>query len=263
MSDIRSVDERLTEAAPIDLTAAHQQFARGMRELADTLYAAFPVRKHPCSSPFAEYSDPGGLMRGSLAAYTSDALDWVVDSWIGSPSTGFSNHHLTVWLPPTIDVPHLALAIGTIPQVFVFCDLVPRGDLWVDTAQLDRYHATFNERFMRIAADERFAPFISRDAYIRQAASPIALCQTCDVRPDAISEILALFRETLDTWIGWVKDAEPLPEHRWGPLGKRDRQVRHTIAQRDPANVVAEKVLGKEMTDRLVAVLSGAARQEG
>lgn len=262
MRDVRSVDQRLTEAAPVDLTAAHEQFARGMRELADALYAAFPVRLHPRCEPYREYTDPRGLMRGSIAAYTGDALDWVIDSWIGSPATGFSNHHLTIWLPPSVRVPHLAFAIGTIPHMFCFVDLVPRADLWVDTEQLDRYHAAFNDVHMAAAADPRFEPFVSREPYIRGAISPIGLCKTCDPTPDNIDHVLGLFRRFLDTWIGWVNDAPPVPEAERGALAARDALVRRTICERDPANIVAEKVLGARVTRELVSLLAGIGKDD-
>jgi hypothetical protein len=259
MADIRSVAERL-DATQIDLTRAHDLCKSGMKRIADKLFAAFDVARHPACDPFVDFSNESDTMRGSVTAYSGEQLDWVIHSWIGSPERGFTNHHLTVWLPSSIPVPHLAMAVGTIPEVFCFCDLVPRSDLWVDTDSLDQYFEPLSERFMAVAADPRFVPFISRSTYIREAISPIGLCKTCDANEQNITDILAMFEDTLDRWIVMVKEAAPTPIDARAALGRRDRLVRETICDRDPANIVAEKVLGADTTQQLVDLLSAKAR---
>ncbi len=260
MTDVRSVDQRLTDTAPKDQRAAHDRFATGMRGLADQVYAAFDLEPHAASIP--NYASADGAMRGTLKASSGGDLDWVIDSWVGSPERGFTNHHLTLWVGDRIAVPHLGLAIGTIPQLFCFCDLVPRSDLWVDTDTLDRYYEPFNERYMAVAADERFRPFISREVYIREAISPIGLCIEGEPTRANIDSCLGYFAETLQTWIGWVKEAPEVPLEDRARLGARDALMRKTICERDPANIVAEKVLGADLTNQLVRTLSGAVRQE-
>jgi hypothetical protein len=255
MKDIRSVDERLTTGAPVDLTRAHDRIGRGMQQLAEKLRAAFPMTPHPMGAPFARYSTPDERMRGELRAFTGDRLDWVIDSWIGSPAQGFTNHHLTIWLDDSVAVPHLAFAMGTIPDLFVFCDLVPRSDLWTDLATLDRYHATFNDLRLQVSADARFTPFVSKEVYIRQAISPIGLCEAGAATDENIDLAFSYFDQLMTRWIPWVKEAPPVPEAERAALRARDRFVRRTIVERDPANVVAEKVLGPELTHALVRVL--------
>ena len=256
MTDLRPVADRLVTST-LDHTAAHAQILERKAALARKLYAAFPAPLHPASAPYASYGTADGL-RGVLDARSGGGLDWVIDSWIANPEKGFSNHHLTVWLPPTVKVPHLGLAIGTIPELFFFLDLVPRADLWVDTAELDRYHAVYNSRFLEVAADPRFAPFISREIYIREALSPIGLCVTAKVTRENIDHCFDLAGELLDRWIGWVKDAPATAEADRAALARRDVFVRRTICERDPANVIAERLLGKDLTDALVRVMWGA-----
>jgi hypothetical protein len=173
---------------------------------------------------------------------------------------GFCNHHLTTYLDASVRVPHLGLAIGTIPQLFFYCDLVPRSDLWTNTAELDRYHARFNDRALRLAVDRRYAPFVSREIYIREALSPVAICIQGEASEANIGDCLAMAEETLVAWIKWVKEAEPVREEDRPALAARDDLVRRTICWRDPANIIAERVLGKKMTDDLVRVLSAEAR---
>ncbi len=259
MSDIRSVAERL-EASSTDLTRAHELCLEGVARLAGKLLDAFPTPPHTAAEPFTEFASDTGAMRGSIRAYSGSALDWVIHSWIGSPERGFTNHHLTIWLPPDINVPHLGFAIGTIPHLFCFADLVPRSDLWVDVDAVDRYYEPFNEQFLAVTEDSRFSPFVSKETYIRQAISPVGLCKTAEPTPDVIRDVLSVYDRLLDQWIGWVREADPVPEADRAALGERDRLVRKTICERDPANVVAERVLGKKTTDQLVALLAGTAR---
>lgn len=258
MKDVRSVDQRLTEDQPADLGWVHDTLIRGMGEVSGLLHAAFDLEAHPASLP--EFGSPDGAMRGVIKASSGGDLDWVIDSWIGSPERGFTNHHLTLWLGDRIAVPHLGMAIGTIPQLFCFCDLVPRSDLWVDTATLDRYYEPWNERYMAIAADDRFGPFISRETYIREAISPVGICIEGEPTRDNVETCLGYFTETLKTWIGWVKEADEVPVGERAALAARDALVRETICHRDPANIVAEKVLGADLTSQLVRTLSGEVR---
>ena len=260
--DLRSVAERLAQGAPTDVTSLHLFIKRGMRRLADRLYAAFPVKAHPASAPYRTYQSPTGSMIGELCASSGTPIDWSIDSFIASLSSGFCNHHLTTYLDASVRVPHLAFAIGTIPQLFFYCDLVPRSDLWSNTAELDRYHARFNERALRLSVDGRYAPFVSREIYIRQALSPVAICLQGEASEANVSDCLSMAEETLTAWIAWVKEAEPVRAEDRPALAARDDLVRRNICWRDPANVIAERVLGKKMTDDLVRVLSAEARAE-
>ena len=76
----------------------------------------------------------------------------------------------------------------------------------------------------------------------------------------ALTEATDPVEETLDRWIVWVKESEPTPVADRKPIGARDRLVRKTICERDPANIVAEKVLGADMTNQLVQLLAGTTR---
>jgi hypothetical protein len=200
-------------------------------------------------------------MGGTIRAYRGAPLDWAIDSFLASPKFGFCNHHLTLWLDSSVATPHLAMAVGVIPQLFFFCDLVPRSDLWVNTRELDRYHAVFNKRTLAVAADPRFRPFVSQEPYIRQAISPIGLCLEGEATAENVDHVLGLAEETLDVWLRWLADPEHTPEAQRAALAQRDDQVRRTICWRDPANIVAERVLGKAVTDDLVRLLSAEARR--
>jgi hypothetical protein len=261
-TDVRSVAERLDQGAKVDVTSLHLFIQRGMRKLAEQLYAALPVKEHPASAPYRTYQSPNGAMTGEVHAASGSPIDWSIESFIANPAVGFCNHQLTTYLDASVRVPHLAFAIGTIPQLFFYCDLVPRSDLWTNTKELDRYHAHFNDRVLRVAADRRFTPFVSREIYIRGALSPAGICVQSEASEAIVRDCLTMAEETLTTWIEWVKEAEPVPEKERAALAARDDLVRRTICWRDPANIVAERVLGKKVTDDLVRILSAEARGE-
>jgi len=257
MIDLRSVDERLVQGRA-DQRPAFERFRAGMGHLADQVYANFDVSVHPSCAKVSHYEC--GPMRGAMTASSGPEIDWMIDSWIGNPEQGFSNHHLTCWLPPEIGAPHLGMAIGTIPQLFFFIDLIPRRDPWVHDAHLDRYHRAFNQQFMDMEADRRFSRFVSQEHYIRNALSPVGLCVQGEPTPDNIAHCLNIAEQMLTQWIAWVKDPEFVPEDERDVIAARDLAMRRTICQRDPANIVAEKVLGPELTETLVRVMWGADR---
>ena len=259
-NDVRSVAERLEQGGAGDVTALHLFIKERMKRLSDKLYAAFPVKAHPSAAPYKKFQGANGAMIGEITASSGSPIDWCIDSFIASLGMGFCNHHLTTYLDSSVRVPHLGLAIGTIPQLFFYCDLVPRSDLWVNTAEMDQYHARFNDRSLKVAADKRFTPFVSREIYIREALSPTGVCIQGDASESNVADCMKMAEETLDQWIAWVKSAEPVPQAERAALAARDERVRKNICWRDPANVIAERVLGKEMTDKLVRVLSGEAR---
>ena len=57
-----------------------------------------------------------------------------------------------------------------------------------------------------------------------------------------------------------VDEAEPVPQARREKLAADDLARRRNIAERDPANVMAVRFFGQEMTDRLVRALWGGDR---
>ena len=190
-------------------------------------------------------------------------IDWLVHSWIGNPPLGFTNMHVTAWLGPHIDVPHLGIAWGTLPDLWFYIDFNARTDLMLDTEALDKYFEPLNEEFLELRADEGLAPFTSRALYIRQALSDVAICFTTPNRThddDRLDQVSELAHRRVDQWLRWVDEAEPVPQARREKLAADDLARRRNIAERDPANVMAVRFFGQEMTDRLVRALWGGDR---
>lgn len=230
-------------------------------ELRAKLDARFELEPDPSVADLQPYPAPDGAPGGFLSAFSGPEIDWLVQSWVGTPGTSFSNMHLTVYLGPQVRVPHFGFALGTTPDIFVFMDYTPRSDLALDLASLDRYYEAANESFLKMRRDERFSPFVSQSLYMRQAQSQTSHCYIVPASEDTLAVIRELAHEMLDRWLAWVDEAEPVPPGERAALAARDLSMRRTICERDPANALGVRIFGQAFTDRLVRALWGADRQ--
>jgi hypothetical protein len=258
---IKSVVEMLDERPPVDnLPVFHQLYDISL-ELRKKIEARFELHPDASVKDFQPYHGlPGTGATGSQFTFSGPEIDWFVHSWIGNPQHGFCNIHITVWLGPHIRAPHFGLAIATVPDMFFYMDYIPRVDLMTDLAYLDRYYEPLNERYLEIRKRPELAYFTSKSLYVRQALSETAVCYTCPPSDERIAFVRSLAHEMLDRWLKWVDDAEPVPVEERAALAARDLAIRRNIAERDPANIVGERLFGKELTDRLVRNLWGGDR---
>ena len=255
-----SVAERL-ERTQIDLQATHDQIATGMSALAARIHARLALSPHAAADPVRRYGTPGA-MQGEMQAFTGPKMHWLIESWLGNPTAGFTNHHITAWMPADTRVPHLGIAVGTIPEIFWYIDYVPRVDAQVDVGWLDRYiDGALNELWLEIHADPRFAPFVSKSPYMREAISASGICVTADVDPSTITFLFDKMRAVVERWLDWVVAGDPVPPEERAAQAARDLHLRRTIIERDPANIIAEKVLGTDFTHQLLRVMWGEARE--
>ncbi len=254
---VQSVEELIQSAPGRNNEASFQTMWRILGDVRQKIADRFALTKHPSCADLADYGTPDGSTRGHLTAWTGDEIDWMIHSYMGTPAHSFSNMHLTVWLGPQIDAPHFGMALGTIPDMFVYLDYIPRTDVTVDLGYLDRYYEPQNKTFMDFEADPDFRPFVSRSLYMRQAQSRTSLCYMAPASASAIAKVEAAAHAAVDQWLLHVDAARQVPLAEQAALAARDQLVRRTIAQRDPANVMGEKIFGKELTDRLVGMLWG------
>ena len=110
-------------------------------------------------------------------------------------------------------------------------------------------------------ADDQFTQFVSRNLYTRVAQSNTSFCFSAKPTQDNLEKVKAYYTEMMDRWLAWVDLAQPVAEEERSALAARDLFVRQTIANRDPANVMADKFFGKELASRLVGTLWGKDRQ--
>lgn len=228
--------------------------------LFEKVKARFDLTMDPCTADLQPYAGKGGAA-GFLSAYSGPEVDWLIHSWTGNPEASFTNMHLTINLGPHIDVPNFGFALGTIPDLFWYMDTMPRRELVTDPDYVDAYWSGApNDAFIAQMGTAGFNPFVSRDTYTRVALSPNAFVYSAPINGPNIASIEAASHACLDRWLGWVDAATALPQDQRGAIAQRDLFMRKTICERDPANVIAERLFGKELTDRLVATLWGGTR---
>lgn len=206
--------------------------------------------------------DLDGNTVGNMHTYTGDKspVDWLVRSWIGKPETGFTNIHLTAWLNETVDVPHLGFALGTAPDVFFYCDLMPRYEIPLHPEHMDKYHQPLNDTWVNLRRDKSISVFNPVDMFTRSSLSPAVMVGLVpfEIFKEKVEPHLY---EYVQYWVDLVKAAEPTPKEIRPVLQHRDHHVRKNIVERDPANVLADRLLGVPMRERLVRILWGADRE--
>ena len=227
-------------------------------ELRQKIEAHFELHPEPATQVLQEFSSPDGNVKGSLNAFSGREIDWLVHTWL--KKSNFTTMRLTAWLGSHIRVPHLAVELGTVTNIFFYMDYIPRTELVTDLEYLDRYYEPVNQTFLTLQADSRLSSFTSKSVYIRLFQSPINLCYTCSETEDTLKLIHTLAHEMLDRWLSWIEEAEPVPEDTQAALAKRDLFLRRTSAERDPGNQLAAQMLGAELIDKLIRALWGDDR---
>ncbi|MCS6843220.1 MAG: hypothetical protein NZ528_02700 [Caldilineales bacterium] len=203
-----------------------------------------------------------GSVVGNIHTYTGDGspVDWVVRSWVGRPETGFTNIHLTCWLTEDVEVPHLGFALGTAPDVFCYVDFLPRYDPPASFEHLDRYHERLNETWIALRRHPAYRTFNPVHLYTRSTLSPIAVCGLLPF-DDFRAVVEPVMLQYVAKWVELVQAAEPTPPERRAALRARDVLVRRTIVEKDPANILADRLVGVPMRERLVRILHAAERE--
>lgn len=264
MSDdrkVKSVIELVAEQPNVDRSETFEALWGIFSELRAKVDGRFELQMDESTKDLQPYEAlPGVDAKGYLSAFSGEELDWFVHSWIGNAKNSFANMHLTLWLPPTTRAPHLAFALATLPDIFFYMDFVPRVDLSADPAYLDKYYEPMNARSIELRENPNMKWFFSKSLYVRQALSETAFCYTCENTPENLATIQGLAHEMMDTWFKYLDEAEPVPAEERAELAERDLFIRRTIAERDPANVLADRMFGVPLTEKLVRALWGADR---
>ena len=258
---LKSVIEMVEENPSVDNRETFERLWGITQDMVKKIHARFEVTLDPCSEKFHDYRAlTDNASEGSLKAYSGNEIDWFIHSYIGSPESSFTNMHITLSLGPQTLVPNFGFALGTIPDLFMYMDYIPRVELVANPEYADKYYSEVNEEFLRLQEDSRFRPFISRDLYTRVAITPTGVAYVADRDKDVIDEVEKIAHERLDRWLKWVDDAEKTDPTIRLSLMERDQRIRQIVCERDPANGLADKMFGKQVADEMVATLWGGTR---
>ncbi|MCA0900864.1 hypothetical protein [Microbulbifer agarilyticus] len=204
---------------------------------------------------------------GRMRTFTGDQspVDWIIHSNIGTPQNTFTNIHLTIYLDDSVDVPHLGMAFGTLPDAFFYIDPMPRYEPLSYPEHLREYLAPLNDIYMSLQAEIFEAgvkPFNAAMPFIRGSLSPVALAGIVPLdfyREKVEPKIFAY----VDHWLKLVHEAKAVQDAETrAQLKQRDELIRRNIVHLDPANPIAERLVGKPLADRLVRILCAEERSE-
>ncbi len=152
----------------------------------------------------------------------------------------------------------MVIVFGTIPKLFFYCDYTPRSNLLVDTDYLDKYYGPdVNESFLELRGNTNFNWSVSHGNYMRALLSPVAISMTAELNSKNISTLEAYVSQFVGRWLGWIDNAEPIPENERIELQRYDHRVRQLGYQRDPMNSLAEKVFGADQVENMVNMRMG------
>ncbi|MEV4382365.1 oxidoreductase [Streptosporangium sp. NPDC049644] len=258
---LQYVEQMLDESPVIDVTETFEQLRTILAELKAKIDARFELTRDPSSDRFDSYGTYPDGPGGRIEAYTGPEMDWMVHSWLGNPKASFTNLHLTAWLGPQVDVPHLGIALLVWPEGWFYQDFIPRVNPVENGDYYDRYYAPLDADWVRFKEENPdFTWFTSRAGFVRASLSSNAYCYSFPRAQQHIDVVRELLHARVDRWLRWVDEADPVPEADRPALAATDLAIRRNIADRDPANVMGVRYFGEEMTDKLVRALWGGDR---
>ncbi|KAA1420506.1 hypothetical protein FE697_016230 [Mumia zhuanghuii] len=266
-SQTKTIPEFLAEAPDVDVRELWQAFWDILTAAKERITEVLDVEPHASSADLEAWSTPDGSYEGSLNTFAGDpdnGVEWLVHSWIGNRSASILDMNLQVWLGPHIDVPHLVIVFGTIPNIFHFSDLVARRDITTDIAYLDKYYEPENSSWLSLRSDDRFTWSVSHGTYMRAFLSPVGnsyVAASADA--DIVDTLRKAVEERVETWLSWVQNATPVPPEERAELRKRDHLLRTYGYTLDPMNELSKKFLGAERVEELVAVRAGLGQMRG
>ncbi len=243
----------------VDRSEQFQQLWEILARMHERITTRFALTRDPCCDDLVDYALDSGH-KGSTEVYSGPEVDWYVHSWCGHPQQSFCNMHITLSLGPQYLVPNFGFALGTVPDLFMYMDYIPRVDLLHNIDYADRYYSEVNEEFLALQQKPGFRPFVSRDLYTRIAMTQTAVGYTADPDADNIAAVEAIAMQRLERWLTWVDNAEKTPVEMRPALAARDHQVRRNICERDPANNMAVELYGEDMAQLLVRTISADNR---
>jgi hypothetical protein len=256
-SQTKTIHEYLAENPDHDVTDVHQQLYGILGDLKDRVLAEMPDLQPQEASKGLDYWQTESGYEGSMQTWTGQHAEHVAHSFIGNRKASILDMNLQVWLGPHIDVPHLVLVFGTIPQLFYYSELVPRRDLMTDLDYLNKYYGEDNADYLELRGDPRFTWSVSHGTYMRAYLSPSAHSYTTDRTPEMIEVLRDHVNRRFDRWMRWVDEAQEVPEDQRRELQDRDWLIREYGYTQDPMNKISENFLGADRTQQLLEVRYG------
>jgi len=197
-----------------------------------------------------------GEVIGELRVYRGRGrVQKVVSSRYALSSPSLDGHSVVVFTRPESPVPHFELdSVRVGCQVHLYVDLLPKRDLAVSPAYVDRCYAPLSELRGALEHDPRFAPTPTSPRH-RALLSPWHAMYTLDPSDLQVAEQYA--DGYVSHWASLLRSTAPeldsSPE-----LATRDIAFRKAFFSRsvDPVWALRERMIGRESVDQILAALS-------
>jgi hypothetical protein len=261
VSQTKTIHEYFAENPNVDVTETHQALFGMLVEMREKIEARFPgLTVQPACADLEYWTSESGDYEGSMQTWTGPGVDHLANSWIGNRKASILDMNLQVWLDQSIDVPHLVMVFGTIPEIFYYSDFVPRSDLMVDIDYLQRYYAEEDPDFLAMRGDTQYTWSVSHGVYMRAFNSPVAHSYTAPRTQETIDNLRPAVEGRVNRWLSWVDRAsagDPVPEADRLALMDRDHRIRTWGYALDPMNAISKRFLGEQRVEQLLKVRYG------
>jgi len=262
-TDTKSIHEFLAENPDVDVSKAWARCYSILTDIKNKMAEQFNNLEKDATCEGREYyTSINGEFEGSFNAWSGDDCEWLVNSWLGNRKASILDMNATCYLGQKTDIPHFVMVFGTVPNLFFYFDFIPRSNIMVDEAYLDKYYAPINDEYLALRGNPNFQWNVSHGTYMRTLTNPSTQSLTADLTDENIDILEEYAHRMLDHWLGWYKNATPVAEVDRPALQEYDHTVRRLCYQRDPMNRLAEKVFGADKVDEMLRVRIGTEQIE-
>jgi hypothetical protein len=249
--------------AHYDVTWQYEAYREILAGIKDKIDARFALKKDPSSDQFEHNDVPAANIYGQLNTFSGPDIDWLVYSWIGNPSGGFCNMHITVHPGSHVDIPIFGLALAAFGgRPWGYADFLPRKELITNPDYCQKYYEPWSERWLNIKREHpELDWFHPPSAFIRAGLSPIAFLYSGPPQDEHTVDLIRQYaNEYVDAWLALWDEPTAVPAGERAALQDHSVLIRRTIAELDPANPIAVKLFGEEKAEAMVRALWGGDR---
>jgi hypothetical protein len=258
-ADTKTIDQFLAENPDVDVSKAWERCWGILHDIKARIAGQFPgLQLEPNCIGREYYTSPNGEFEGSMQAWSGAGVDWLVNSWLGNRKASILDMNATAFLDQQTDVPHFVMVFGTIPKLFFYFDFTPRKNIYIDADYIERYYEPINEAYLALRGNTNFQWSVSHGTYMRSLTNPSTQSLMGDLNDNNISILEDYSYSMLNTWLGWLDAAAPIPPGQRAAQQAYDYTVRRLGYERDPMNKLAAQVFGEDKVEEMLNVRKGA-----
>jgi len=262
-SDVKTIHEFLADNPNVDVSNQWERCWNIHGKIADRIVNYFDAELHPVSEGAEYYTSQDGSMEGAFFGYTGNDMDWFVRSWIGNRKASIIDMNINVVLGQRTQVPNLMIIFGTVPNLLFYADYVPRVDLKVNEAYVQKYYeGDVNTEYLDFRANTEYVWSASHGPIIRGMQSPVCSSYISELTDEHLDQCEAYLEKFVDRWFRWLDEAEELPYDQRDAQQQYDFTYREYTNRSDPMNVLVDRAFGSEQAKFMLDRRGGTVQME-